>query len=102
MAVALRGRHFLKLLDFSPQEIRYLLDLARRLKAERRSGVRGQRLAGSSIALLFEKPSTRTRCAFTVACVDEGAHPEHRIGTAAPPFVDRCGAVERSRDTGPV
>ncbi len=77
MVVELRGRHFLKLLDFSPQEIRYLLDLASRLKAEKRSGVRGRKLAGSSIALLFEKPSTRTRCAFTVACVDEGAHPEY-------------------------
>jgi ornithine carbamoyltransferase len=71
------GRHFLKLLDFTPAEIRYLLDLAARLKGDRRSGRRGRSLAGKSVALIFEKPSTRTRCAFTVACVDEGAHPEY-------------------------
>jgi ornithine carbamoyltransferase len=77
MTANLKGRHFLKLLDFAPAEIRQLLDLAARLKAERRAGVRPRRLAGLSVALIFEKPSTRTRCAFTVACVDEGAHPEY-------------------------
>jgi ornithine carbamoyltransferase len=77
MACDLKGRHFLKLLDFSPQEIRYLLDLSKRLKEDRRAGIRRDRLKGLSIGLLFEKPSTRTRCAFTVACVDEGAHPEY-------------------------
>jgi ornithine carbamoyltransferase len=77
MAGNLRGRHFLKLLDFSSSEIRDLLELSAALKANKRAGVRGRALEGKSIALIFEKPSTRTRCAFTVACVDEGAHPEY-------------------------
>ncbi len=77
MAGNLRGRSFLKLLDFSPEEIRDLLTLSATLKANKRAGVRGRALDGKSIALIFEKPSTRTRCAFTVACIDEGAHPEY-------------------------
>ena len=77
MAGNLKRRSFLKLLDFSPAEIRDLLDLAITLKANKRAGVRGRTLQGKSVALIFEKPSTRTRCAFTVACVDEGAHPEY-------------------------
>jgi len=77
MTVNLQGRHFLKLLDFSSEEIRYLLDLAATLKADKQAGTRGRSLEKMSVALLFEKPSTRTRCAFTVACVDEGAHPEY-------------------------
>jgi ornithine carbamoyltransferase len=77
MAGNLRGRHFLKLLDFTPAELRDLLDLSATLKASKRAGVRGRSLEGKSIALIFEKPSTRTRCAFTVACIDEGAHPEY-------------------------
>jgi ornithine carbamoyltransferase len=77
MAGNLRGRHFLKLLDFTPAELRDLLSLSSTLKANKRVGIRGRALDGKSIALIFEKPSTRTRCAFTVACVDEGAHPEY-------------------------
>ena len=77
MAANLKGRHFLKLLDFEPAEIADLIDLAATLKASKRAGLRGRTLEGKSIALIFEKPSTRTRCAFTVACVDEGAHPEY-------------------------
>jgi ornithine carbamoyltransferase len=77
MAGNLRGRHFLKLVDFSSAELRDLLELSATLKANKRAGVRGRALEGKSIALIFEKPSTRTRCAFTVACVDEGAHPEY-------------------------
>ena len=77
MAIDLKGRNFLKLLDFEPEEIRYLLELSARLKAEKRAGIRPRRLEGKSVALVFEKPSTRTRAAFTVACVDEGAHPEY-------------------------
>jgi ornithine carbamoyltransferase len=73
----LKGRHFLKLVDFSPEEIGRLLALSAQLKADKKAGNRGSSLAGKSIALLFEKPSTRTRCAFTVACIDEGAHPEY-------------------------
>jgi len=77
MRVDLRGRSFLKLLDFSPEEIRSLLALAAELKAKKKAGIRDRALDGLNIALLFEKPSTRTRCAFTVACIDEGAHPEY-------------------------
>jgi ornithine carbamoyltransferase len=77
MSVNLKGRHFLKLLDFEPAEIRYLLDFSARLKAAKKAGDGDRRLTGKSVALLFEKPSTRTRAAFTVACVDEGAHPEY-------------------------
>jgi ornithine carbamoyltransferase len=76
MPVNLKGRSFLTLMDFSPEEIIYLLDLSADLKAKKRSGVRGTALAGKNVALLFEKASTRTRCAFTVACIDEGGHPE--------------------------
>ncbi|MBQ7577267.1 MAG: ornithine carbamoyltransferase [Synergistaceae bacterium] len=76
MAVNLRGRNFLTLMDFTTNEINYLLDLAADLKAKKRAGIRGNSLAGKNIALLFEKASTRTRCALTVACIDEGAHPE--------------------------
>lgn len=77
MTVDLRGRSFLKLLDFTPEEIRALLALAAELKAKKKAGLQERALDGLNIALLFEKPSTRTRCAFTVACVDEGAHPEY-------------------------
>lgn len=71
------GRHFLTLKDFSRDEIEYLLDLAAKLKAEKRKGITGDRLKGKNIALLFEKPSTRTRCAFVVGARDEGAFPEY-------------------------
>lgn len=77
MALNLHGRHFLTLLDFSSAEIRFLLDLSEKLKADKRAGIRAKNLDGMSIALIFEKPSTRTRCAFVTACVDEGAHPEY-------------------------
>ena len=77
MAANLKGRHFLKELDFTPAELADLLDLSFTLKANKRAGVRGRALDGKNVALIFEKPSTRTRCAFTVACVDEGAHPEY-------------------------
>ncbi len=76
MAVNLRGRSFLTLMDFTPDEINYLLNLAADLKSKKRAGIRGNSLAGKNIALLFEKSSTRTRCSFTVACNDEGAFPE--------------------------
>ena len=72
MAVNLKGRHFLTLMDFTPTEIRYLLDLAHDLKSKKRAGIRNNLLAGKNIVLLFEKTSTRTRCAFEVACMDEG------------------------------
>jgi ornithine carbamoyltransferase len=74
MAVNLKGRSFLTLMDFSVEEVRYLLDLSRDLKAKKRMGLLGDRLKGKNIVLLFEKASTRTRCAFEVAALDEGAH----------------------------
>lgn len=74
MAVNLKGRSFLTLMDFSPEEIRYLLDLAKDLKAKKRAGIYNHMLKGKNIVLLFEKTSTRTRCAFEVACLEEGAH----------------------------
>jgi ornithine carbamoyltransferase len=77
MPLSLKGRHFLTLKDFTEQEIYYLLDLAIQLKAKKRAGIRGNLLQGKNIALLFEKSSTRTRCAFTVACIDEGGHAEY-------------------------
>ena len=76
MPINLKGRSFLSLRDFTSDEIKYLLDLAADLKVKKRSGIRGNLLAGKNIALLFEKMSTRTRSSFTVACIDEGAHPE--------------------------
>lgn len=73
MAVNLKGRHFLTLKDFSPQEILWLLDLASELKTKKRLGLTGDLLKGKNVVLLFEKTSTRTRCAFEVAAMDEGA-----------------------------
>jgi len=73
MSVNLKGRSFLTLEDFTPGEIRYLLDLAHDLKAKRRSGVCAPTMAGKHIVLLFEKTSTRTRCSFEVAATQEGA-----------------------------
>lgn len=73
MPVNLKGRSFLTLKDFTPDEIRYLLKLAADLKSKKRAGIRGNLLQGKNIVLLFEKTSTRTRCAFEVAAMDEGA-----------------------------
>ena len=77
MAFNLKGRHFLTLKDFTPKEIEYLIDLSGELKRLKYAGIRPRTLEGKNIALIFEKPSTRTRCAFVVAAVDEGAHPEY-------------------------
>ncbi|WP_313134157.1 ornithine carbamoyltransferase [Anaerocolumna sp.] len=73
----LKGRSLLTLKDFTPAEIEYLIDLAADLKGKKKQGITGNSLKGKNIALIFEKPSTRTRCAFTVGCVDEGGHPEY-------------------------
>ncbi|MDA3957856.1 ornithine carbamoyltransferase [Oceanispirochaeta sp.] len=73
MAVNLRGRHLITLKDFTPEEIRYLLDLSLDLKRKKRAGIRGNLLDRRNIVLLFEKASTRTRCAFETAAFDEGA-----------------------------
>lgn len=73
----LKGRSFLTLKDFSKEEIVYLLDLAADLKAKKKEGITGETLKGKNIALIFEKPSTRTRCAFTVGAADEGGIPTY-------------------------
>ena len=74
MSINLKGRSFLTLMDFTPLEIRYMLDLSHDLKAKKRAGIHNEVLKGKNIVLLFEKASTRTRCAFEVAALDEGAH----------------------------
>ena len=72
--MTLKGRHFLKLLDFSTEEVLYLIDLAEELKEKKKKGIRHDDLVGKNIALIFEKTSTRTRCAFEVAAHDLGMH----------------------------
>lgn len=73
----LKGRSLLTLKDFSKEEIIGVLNLAKELKENKKQGITGNRLKGKNIALIFEKPSTRTRCAFVVACNDELAYPEY-------------------------
>jgi ornithine carbamoyltransferase len=97
MSVNLRNRSFLKLLDFTPEEIRYLLDLSKELKAAKRAGTEQQRLKGKNIALIFEKTSTRTRCAFEVAAYDQGAHV-----TYLSPDGSQIGHKETIKDTARV
>ncbi len=97
MAIDLRNRSFLKLLDFSPQEIRYLLGLSADLKAAKASGAEQPRLRGRNIALIFEKSSTRTRVAFEVAAYDQGAHVTY-LG----PTGSQIGHKESMKDTARV
>jgi ornithine carbamoyltransferase len=97
MAFNLRNRHFLKLLDFTPQEIGFLLDLSVDLKKAKYAGLEQQRLKGKNIALIFEKASTRTRCAFEVAAYDQGAHVTY-LG----PSGSQMGAKESMKDTARV
>ncbi|MFI5368891.1 MAG: ornithine carbamoyltransferase [Spirochaetia bacterium] len=75
MAVDLKGRSLLTLKDWTPEEVRHVLDLSRRVKKDRRNGKRQERFKGMTLALLFEKRSTRTRCAFETAFGEEGGHP---------------------------
>lgn len=77
MSVNLKGRSLLTLKDYSKEEIIYLIDLAEDLKKKKKNGIFEKNMLNKNIALIFEKPSTRTRCSFTVACFDEGAHPEY-------------------------
>lgn len=77
MAVDLKGRSFLTLKDFTSEEIEYFIDLAIELKQKKKKGIYEKRMKNKNVALIFEKPSTRTRCSFTVGAVDEGAHPEY-------------------------
>lgn len=97
MATNLHTRHFLKLIDFTHKEIEYLLDLAAELKWAKSSGTEEPRLTGRNIALIFEKTSTRTRCAFEVAAYDQGAHVTY-LG----PSGSQIGAKESMKDTARV
>jgi ornithine carbamoyltransferase len=97
MAFNLRNRHFLKLLDFTPQEIKFLLDLSIDLKKAKYAGLEQQRLRGKNIALIFEKASTRTRCAFETASYDQGAHVTY-LG----PSGSQMGTKETMKDTARV
>ena len=73
----LHGRNFITLKDFTPEEIQYFITLAKDLKEKKKQGITGDSLHKKNIALIFEKPSTRTRSSFTVGCLDEGGHPEY-------------------------
>jgi ornithine carbamoyltransferase len=95
--IDLRGRNFLKLADLDPEEITYLIDLAAELKSAKMQGREEHRLAGRNIALIFEKDSTRTRCAFEVAAYDQGAHITY-LG----PSGSHMGAKESVKDTARV
>jgi len=75
--VNLKGRSFLTLKDYTAEEIEYLVDLAKDLKEKKKAGIFEKHLLNKNVALIFEKPSTRTRCSFTVGAIDEGAHPEY-------------------------
>ena len=97
VAAALRGRHFLTLHDYSADEIRYLIDLSAELKAAKKAGTEEQKLVGKEIALIFEKDSTRTRCAFEVAAYDQGAHV-----TFIGPSGSHMGHKETVKDTARV
>jgi ornithine carbamoyltransferase len=97
MGYNLRNRSYLKLLDFTPRDIRYLLDLARDLKRAKYGGYEQQRLKGKNIAIIFEKASTRTRVAFEVAAYDQGAHVTY-LG----PEGSQIGHKESMRDTARV
>ena len=97
MSYNLRNRSFLKLLDFSPKEIRFFLDLAHNLKVAKYTGTEQPRLKGKNIALIFEKTSTRTRCAFEVAAYDQGAHVTY-LG----PTGSQIGIKETMKDTARV
>ena len=97
MAYNLRNRNFLKLLDFEPGEIKFLLDLSVDLKKAKYAGVEQHRLKGKNIALIFEKASTRTRCAFEVAALDQGAHVSY-LG----PTGSQIGQKESMKDTARV
>ncbi len=98
MAFNLRNRHFLKLLDFSREEILFLLKLSADLKAAKYAGTEQQRLRGKNVVLIFEKASTRTRCAFETAAYDQGAH----VTYLGPSGGSHIGYKESVKDTARV
>ena len=93
----LKGKSFLKLLDFTTEELQYLLDLSKKLKADKKNGTEKKMMSGKNIALIFEKTSTRTRCAFEVGAYDQGANVTY-IG----PSVSQIGDKESMEDTAKV
>ena len=93
----LRGKSFLKLLDFTTEELQYLLDLAKKLKMDKKNGTEKKMMVGKNIALIFEKTSTRTRCAFEVGAYDQGANVTY-IG----PSASQIGDKESMEDTAKV
>ncbi len=93
----LKNRNFLKLLDFTPEEVKYLIDLSAELKAAKKDGKETPKLLGKNIALIFEKSSTRTRCAFEVAAYDQGGHVTY-LG----PSGSQIGKKESMKDTARV
>ncbi len=95
--MSLKNKHFLKLLDFTPDQIEYLIDLAADLKAKKKAGIPHRLCEGKSVALIFEKTSTRTRCAFEVAAADLGMHP-----TYLDPTGSQLGKKESIADTARV
>ncbi len=97
MNIDLKGKHFLKLLDFTQEEIKYLLDLSIKLKAEKKAGKEKKHLQNKNIALIFEKTSTRTRCAFETAAYDQGA-----CVTYLGPTGSQIGHKESIKDTARV
>lgn len=97
MAINLKNKSFLKLLDFSPKEINYLLNLSKKLKTDKKNGEEKKRLKNKNIALIFEKTSTRTRCAFEVAAFDQGANVTY-LG----PTGSQIGHKESMKDTARV
>ena len=97
MAFNLHNRSLLSLIHHSPQELRYLLDLSRDLKRAKYTGTEQQHLKGNNIALIFEKTSTRTRCAFEVAAHDQGAHV-----TYIDPVSSQIGLAGYEKPTGAV
>ena len=93
----LKGRNFLKLLDFTPEEISYLIDFASELKAKKKAGIAHKICEGKNVALIFEKTSTRTRCSFEVAAFDLGMH-----ATYLDPKGSQIGKKESIADTARV
>ncbi|SRX61933.1 ornithine carbamoyltransferase [Mycoplasma mycoides subsp. capri] len=99
MALNLKGKSFLKLLDFCPREIRYLLDLSRDLKRAKYTGNEIQTMQGKNVVLLFQKDSTRTRCAFEVAALDQGAHVTY-LGPSGSQFGKKESVADTARVLG--
>ncbi|MDO4698816.1 MAG: ornithine carbamoyltransferase [Pasteurellaceae bacterium] len=96
-SISLKNRHFLRLMDFTPAELQYLLELSAKLKADKKAGVEKPTMQGKNIALIFEKDSTRTRCAFEVAAFDQGARVSY-LGSSG----SQIGHKESMKDTARV